>query len=271
MEEFDLDVLKQIQERLEKIIEIYPDEQKFLNGVIRKYKPKKVVEMGVSAGGSAALILNAIKDIPNAKLYSIDRYTNWCGNHSKLTGWSVKEKYPELMNKWTLYTGKTTAEFMETIGDNIDLVYIDTVHISPGEMLNWLDVLPFLKEEAIVVFHDIFLMYHKDIPISAKNNFSNNQLLCYIRGTIILPSYGNQTFNRNIGAIKLEKNQKRYYKQYFLALGNNWDYFLEEKDVIALREHYKKYYGEKLVKIYDDAVEKNRIRLNKNVIKVINF
>ena len=73
-------------------------------------------------------------------------------------------------------------------------------------------------------------------------------------------------FSRNIGAIKLSKNQNKYYKQYFLALGNQWEYFPNEKDITYLREFYKKYYGEKLVEIYDDAVEKNRQRLNINNI-----
>ena len=47
-------------------------DQKFLNGVIRKYKPKKILEIGVSKGGSSAIILNAIQDIEGAKLYSVD-------------------------------------------------------------------------------------------------------------------------------------------------------------------------------------------------------
>ena len=74
-------------------------------------------------------------------------------------------------------------------------------------------------------------------------------------------------FSRNIGAIKLSKNQNKYYKKYFLSLGNQWEYFPVEKDItILIREFYKKYYREKLVEIYDNAVEKNRQRLNKNNI-----
>jgi hypothetical protein len=53
------------------------------------------------------------------------------------------------MNKWTLYIGTLTSQVIETIGNDIDFVFIDTMHITPGEMLDWLMVLPFLKEEAI--------------------------------------------------------------------------------------------------------------------------
>ena len=41
------------------------DHAYLINGLIRKYKPKNRLEIGVARGGSAILILNAIKDIPN--------------------------------------------------------------------------------------------------------------------------------------------------------------------------------------------------------------
>ena len=76
-----------------------------------------------------------------------------------------------------LYTGGLTAEFIETIGDEIDFVYIDTVNVTPGEMLDWLMVLPFLKNEAIVVFHDAFYLYIYNKVEKHKRHTSNNQLI----------------------------------------------------------------------------------------------
>lgn len=243
-------------------IEIEEDDRKFLNGLIRTFKPKKLLEIGVSAGGSSSLILYAIKDIPNSKLFSIDRINEWYKNSSKKVGWVVKKYFPKLADKWTLFSGRNPSEFLKLIGKNIDFVFIDTIHKTPGEMLNWLEVLPFLKEEAIVVFHDVFLMfYHNNIKIN--ENYSNNQLFCYIRGKLILPSKAENLFSRNIGAIKLDREQKKYFKQYFIALGNLWHYFPREKDLKIFRKHFKKYYGEKYVDIFDDAVQKNRMRFTK--------
>ena len=124
------------------------------------------------------------------------------------------------MKKWTLYTGGITSEFIETIGDGIDLAFIDTVHYTPGEMLDWLMILPFLKNEAVVILHDVFIHYTGKKVSKRKSITSNNQLLCYIRGELILPHYGDSVFFRNIGALKLSAEQKKYYYQYFLALGN---------------------------------------------------
>ena len=132
-------------------------------------------------------------------------------------------------------------------------------------MLNWLEVLPFLKEEAIVVFHDPFLMFYGNFKNKKKRNYSNNQLLCYIRGKLILPSYGDKVFSRNIAALKLDKNQKKYFQSYFLALGNQWEYLPEERDLTILRRYFLKYYGKIMVEIFDDSVEKNKIRFQTKI------
>ena len=183
LETFDSKILANIQTQLLGYIELTINEQRFFNGLLRKIKPKKIVEIGVSSGGSSSLILNAIKDIEGAKLYSIEKLKEAYKFKDKEAGFIVKEKFPYLMNKWNLYTGGITSEFIEKIGGEIDLVFIDTAHYTPGEMLDWLQVLPFLKEEAIVVFHDTFLMYYKSIT-KKKRNFSNNLLFTYIRGEL---------------------------------------------------------------------------------------
>ena len=263
IEEYNSEILLPIQNTVKDYIEITYEEQKFLNGIIRKIKPKKIIEIGVAYGGTAVIILNAIKDIEDAKLYSIDINKNCYRLPSKQTGFIVKEKFPHLANKWRLYTGGFTSEFIEKIGNNIDLVYIDTVHVVPGEMLNWLEILPFLKEESFVILHDTFLMYIYDSVVKNIINYSNNQILCYIRGQLILPSYKKNMFSMNIGAIKLSKNQENYYLQYFLALGTQWQYLPSERELKVLIKFYRKYYGKKYVKIFIDAIEKNKLRFAK--------
>ena len=107
---------------------MWGNQREFINGIIRKYKPKKLVEIGVYLGGSSIIILNAIKDIENSKLYSIElNDKNWIGN-------CTFKKFPNLINKWTLYKGNITANFIETIGNNIDFAMIDTSHFEPGEI-----------------------------------------------------------------------------------------------------------------------------------------
>ena len=48
-----------------------------------------------------------------------------------------------------------SCNFLEDIGKDIDLCFIDTTHCSPGEFLDYLQVLPFMKRNGIIVIHDI--------------------------------------------------------------------------------------------------------------------
>ena len=262
VESYDHQYLMEIQSKINNHIYLPLPERDFLNGMIRKIKPKKVVEIGVANGGSSAIILNAIKDVEGAHLYSIEKSIDLIYDKTKKSGYLIKERFQNLMDKWTFYPGGITAEFIEKIGGEIDVVFIDTVHFTPGEMLDWLQVLPFLKEEAIVILHDTFLMYLFGNVDTTKKNYSNNQLLCYIRGDLILPSYNSKDFDRNIGAIKLAKEQNKYYTQYFFALATQWEYMPEEKDISIMKEFFMKYYGERYTNIFEDAVKKNKRHLN---------
>jgi hypothetical protein len=98
LERTDLNVLRLVENKTKFYIELTQEEQKFFYGLIRTIKPRKSVEIGVYKGGSSALILNGIKDLKGAKLFSIDK-SNYCyRERSKKTGYIVKEKFPELMD-----------------------------------------------------------------------------------------------------------------------------------------------------------------------------
>lgn len=46
------------------------NEYYFINGLIRKYKPKKLLEICVCSGGMPTVVLNAINDREEGFLYS---------------------------------------------------------------------------------------------------------------------------------------------------------------------------------------------------------
>ena len=92
----DLNKLKLIRKEIKNYAELTQEEQNFIYELIRTLKPKKIVEIGVFRGGSSAIILNAIKDIKNSKLFSIDK-SNYCYKEKdKKTGYLVPEKFPQL-------------------------------------------------------------------------------------------------------------------------------------------------------------------------------
>ena len=116
------------------------NEPYFINGIIRKYKPKRCLEIGVAAGGSSIIILNAIKDIKNFFLISLDLNTLLYGNEKFRTGYSVFKYFPELTKKWKLYTGEQSHKFLDKLNLKFDFLLLDTAHFSPGELINIIEV-----------------------------------------------------------------------------------------------------------------------------------
>ena len=62
-------------------------------GLLRKYRPKKILEIGVSAGGSTCLILKCLEllGLTESAVYSIDLNEQFYRDKEKETGWLLKE------------------------------------------------------------------------------------------------------------------------------------------------------------------------------------
>lgn len=227
----------------------------FLNGIIRQTKPKKILELGVSAGGSSAIILNAIKDFDNAKLYSVDYNKKWYLDNSKNTGFIIDEKFSSLKDRWELYTGGTAAKYMEGIGGEIDLCLIDTAHINPGEFLDFLIVLPYLKKNAILILHDTALHYYH----SRSNYFVTNGILfSCLRGKKL--SFNEGLWNRfaNIGAVILDENIIDNILDYIYLLTLPWEYSPSDNDILECQKLFSKNYNEEFVDIFMDIMLYNK-------------
>ena len=228
--------------------QMYNNDREFLNGIIRKFRPHKILEIGVCYGGSSIIMLNAINDFKDSKLYSIDLDSN------ENVGKCVYKYFPDFVKKWELFKGNVASNFMKKIGDNIDMVFIDTAHFEPGEILDFLIVLPFLKEGAIIIIHDIGNQITRGYQ---RNEWAPYIIFNGIRGYKYLPS-GNQILKHDIGAIQLEKNQYKYYKDYFRLLGGQWQYFPKEKYINHIRNYFKKYYDDDCLTIFEETVSFNR-------------
>ena len=243
---------------------MWGNQKEFLNGVVRKFKPRKILEIGVAEGGSSIIILNAIKDIKNSHLFSIDLIK------SNMIGICVKNIFKNLSNKWSLFTGNIPAKFMEKIGNNIDMAFIDSGHFEPGEILDFLIILPFLKEEAIVIFHDIGNQITKAGQKGTRRDWSTYKIFNIIRGKKFYPS-GRNILTKDIGAIKLDKNQFKYVHDYFRTLGGQWDYFPEEEHIDLVRKLIKMYYDKDCSIMFEETVKFNRKFTKNNPIEVRHF
>ena len=200
-------------------------------------------------------------------MISLDINDNLYINKNNKTGFVVKKYFPELYNnKWHLFTGRQPHIFLSKLKLKFDFVFLDTIHLSPGELFNFIEVLPFLEDNAIIVLHDITFHF-------PSKNYYTTKLIKYHPSQILLmtslmgdkiiipePEIGLE----NIGAILLFPNQERYYLNYFLLLLTPWEYLPDEIHLKELRLFVKKYYKKNLyLKLFDKSVTENRLYIEK--------
>ncbi len=259
--EQELSVLNSLGDEFKIYSEMSEQDRAFLNTLILRKKPKKLLEIGVSKGGSSIVMLNAIKDIPDAHLYSIDINENCYCISDKKTGFAVDD-FPELKKKWTLYTGGIAANFLDEIGGDIDLCLIDTVHSLPGEIFDVLMALPYLKKDAIIIFHDTNLQLRKDNLLIAQ--FVNNLLMSSISGTKLIPECrlninGFGKFFNNIGAIQTDTSTFIKLYELFNILAVKWNYLPNNYIITTFKNFLKKFYNEYYVDYFEAIVERQRL------------
>ena len=249
--------------------EMHRAERAFVTGLLMQYQPKKILELGVSAGGGSVIILNAIKDMPDAKLYSVDLFENYYRDKSKPSGWMVDEFVPELKSKWTAYLGKDAVQVMDDITSTspgippvqvIDFVVLDTAHIHPVETINFLCALPYLRDGAVVVLHDISLHLTKGGYATASD--ACRLLFDCVVADKITPKEKYANFP-NIGAFQVGPDTRKYVYNMFSSLYLPWAklyakpwWELVPKQLIGeYAQAFERYYGAEYKEMFLGAVE----------------
>lgn len=253
-EDFERERLDPIYDIIAPYSEMSKNERYFMNGMIRYFKPKKILEVGVSSGGGTALILNAISDIEGAELYSVDYSEKAYRHPEKSSGFLVEEKFPNLMDKWHIYRGGDVSRFIEEIGSNIDMLVLDTAHIHPWETLNFLCVLPFMKHsESWVILHDIAL------HIGTSHRY---ELACrYLYASVVseekfTPEPENKAKHMfaNIGAFKVSDLTVKHINNLIETLLIPWEGQVSETDVEYISKVLEKYYTPEQYKFFCDVL-----------------
>lgn len=245
-----------LQKMSEPYVEMSSEDHGFLCGLIKKYSPKKVVEVGVAGGATTAVIMNCLSMIEEkeAVMYSVDLNEECYRREGKRTGWQLEEvkDYLDNYQNHTFLLGRMLPQIIHEIGTGIDMVVLDTVHALPGEILDFLCIFPYLAENAIVVVHDI------------TRNFSEHR---YSFATKILLDAvsGEKYFNLadhlpNIGAFRITEETRINIENVFSALSITWGYPVDAEILIDYRNIYQSYYPEECLKLFDQIVLMQRIQ-----------
>lgn len=208
----------------------------FLAGLIKRYRPETLLEVGVSAGGSSAFLLHTLDRLGlSGEVVSVDLRDRWPVNGAFATGWVVKKLYPEKKN-WHLYTGKFLPEIIEDLTTEFDFCFLDTAHMLPGEILDYLVVLPFMRPGGIIAMHDTSLFYRDDRAVATR------VLISACVGKKILPPQHSQA-DANLCAFQITEDTLKYVENIFSALCLPWGYFLDARQLKIYHDFFLRYYG----------------------------
>lgn len=107
------------------------------------------------------------------------------------------------------------------------------MHTVPGELLDFLCVLPYLNEESIVILHDTFLhCLHNKVFIATQLLFS-----CVVADKFDFKDNFNKAGASNISAFTINRDTKKYIRNIFEALLLPWSYQLS-KDTLEQYDNF---------------------------------
>ena len=244
---------------------VYPEmtdgEQRFINGLIQYYRPENILEVGVSVGGGTVNLLNSLEGTEGV-LYSIDSATRYYRNADLPVGHYAIERYSDMLNnKWHLITGKDPVSVMETICQNFDFCVIDSEHRHPIETLNFISILPWLNDGAIVVMHDTSLFTMRWEP-AYLNMLAPRLLLSVVCAEKYIPGLPgwNKTVS-NIAAWQVNADTRKYCQNLFDILYLPWDVGIPTETCKSISAIVEKHFGGKMLGYFQEAV-----RINKSVL-----
>lgn len=201
-------------------VEMSKEEIWFLKTFIKNYNPKKIVEIGISAGGNTVNLLKWKNR--DSQLFSVDLATQWYKDKTKLSGFMADEL--NVKDNFKLYLGCDYFEVCEEIGNDIDAIIIDTTHILPGELLTFLAALPQLKNGCVVILHDI----HLNMLSIHTNRFSEYGIAAFCTGLLFGSVSSNKKWTlksniSNIGAFIVDDSTRNNIKDIFHILCTTWN------------------------------------------------
>lgn len=256
---------------VEFVCEMSEEDHAFLCGMVHKMRPKKILEIGVAEGGTTAVIMECLDSLGlESEVFSVDLSERLFCDNSKRTGYVYDQIQHHIKGKSSheFMFGKTIAGYIDIIGKDIDFVIIDTTHILPGEILDFLCILPYLSKKATVVLHDISAEYIRyfsgdsEMVLRAKESNATKLLFTTVTAAKYFVLDGQYESGYNIAAFSITDDTIKYIRDCFQILNMTWEYGVPYY-VAEYREIIVRYYNEECIKLFDKAVETNKIMRNR--------
>jgi len=242
------------------VCEMSEQNHAFISGIIRMKQPRKIVEIGVAEGGTTAVIMQTLSMLElGGEVYSVDLNEDFYYNNGLKTGYAyneIEKNISQGKNGHQFMFGKTIAGQLEMIGKGIELVIIDTTHVLPGEILDFIAILPYLDKNAIVILHDTDVFYGRIInrEPEAIESVATRVLFSSVVADRIVDTENEMC---NIAAFQINEDTYKYIEGCFWALGLPWTSTLSMENLREYRDCIEQNYCDYLIDVFDVAVRTN--------------
>jgi len=136
--------------------QISKTETEFLINRILDERPRFVLEIGTAAGASTVHMLMALQLLGNDfRLAAVEHLDNCYFDPSRTPGFLVGEVFDTPPRDYSLHLGKSSFEIGDVVGDQkIDFLFVNGNHTHPWATMDTILALPFLNDNATIVYHD---------------------------------------------------------------------------------------------------------------------
>lgn len=133
-----------------------PDELNYIQSLIIKHRPKRVIEIGTASGVTTGFIAQFLSENAGTSVTSIDLAETFFASPSDPVGYLARKIYPGTDIEIEIHPRKTSLD-LEALGGPWDMAFVDANHQHPWPTLDTLAVAPFLSGPRIVIHHDLQL------------------------------------------------------------------------------------------------------------------
>lgn len=173
-----------------------------------------------------------------------------------------KKNYSEMCGKHFEHYGTIFPLIVDKIGGDVDFVILDTMHSLPGEVLEFLTFLPYLKKDACVVLHDVFW---NQINYERFNANATGVLFGAVKADKFLnliPDNADLIYRYpNIAAFQINEQTMENIADVFLMLAGRWSYFPSRYHLRAYYKILQKHYSPELCDIFKNFIKANYLNL----------
>ncbi len=249
-------------------------QQAFLCGAIKEKKPKKILEVGVSAGGTTAVILECLKELGNeCEMYSVDWLDFYYLEPEKQVGFFARNNMEKICGKTChrFLSGNSIPFFIEEIGAEIDCLILDTCHRLPGELMDFIAVLPFLKNGCMVILHDVGENM-LNLNEGHEEDIATKLLFTSVSGKKYYMPENDPNLNEymisNIAAFVVDETTGENIDNSVMALSSTWQMALSVTEVKKYREIVRKYHKREVYNLFERVTRaQERLSIIKEVKK----